>query len=313
MCVRARRDPLTPCCSRASQIVDTILDAHKNGVRVRIITDDDQAKKQNFTVDGNPQQAGNRDHLNRMALAGIEIRTDASRHHMHNKFCVIDDELLITGTRATPGCSLRGRGGFVVCAHRHHLLCCCAGSPRVRVLLRLAGSFNWTMGAVLKNQENVVVVGAGAGAAASRVIPLYKQEFLRLWHTFGKRNAGSFRHNAAAVERSLVPLESMTPGQRYDCLFFPDKAMPCRNFARGRCNRGKNCTYAHDDSALNRLVHYIDSAQSSLRVCVLTITCDEVRPAGVAAASLFGRTDQARACGCYRSRTPSCGLTSARV
>lgn len=133
------------------------------------------------------------------------------------------------------------------------------------------------MGAVLKNQENIVVVGAGAGPAASRVIPLYKQEFLRLWHTFGKRNAGSFRHNPATVERTLVPLSSMTAGQRYDCLFFPDKNMPCRNFARDRCRRGKNCTYAHEDSALNRLVHYIDSAQKSLLVCVLTITCDEVR------------------------------------
>lgn len=87
-----------PCL--CAQIVDTILDAHANGVRVRIITDDDQAKKQSFAVGADPQKAnGNRNHLNRLASAGIDIRTDASRHHMHNKFCVIDDQLLITGAQ----------------------------------------------------------------------------------------------------------------------------------------------------------------------------------------------------------------------
>ena len=66
-----------------------------------------------------------------------------------------------------------------------------------------------------------------------------------------------------------------------DCevLFFPDKALPCRNFMRtGSCKR-PNCTYAHERTSLVRLLEVIDAAKKSLEVCVFTITCNEIADA----------------------------------
>ena len=221
-----------------AQIVEELLDAHYRGVRVRIITDDDQASKQSFHVgDSNshgPQ--GRNNYLNRLHAVGVPIRTDTSRHHMHNKFCIIDNKILLTG------------------------------------------SFNWTAGAVLRNQENVVVVGAGAGVAASHLIPLYKLEFLRLWHTFGKRVLSA--HNPRTVSYRRPPFSS-TPGHRFDALFFPDVDMTCRRVLEGGTCHNGNCKYFHGDSSLRRLIGYLDSARRSMDVCVLTITCNEVRHARI--------------------------------
>ena len=249
-------------------------------MKIRIITDDDQAKKQGFTTTNEARsRTSNRNYLNRMREVGIPIRTDASPAHMHNKFCIVDGDLLVTG------------------------------------------SFNWTMGAALRNQENIVVVGAGAGAAAASVIPLYKQEFLRLWHTFGRRNAAQY--DPSTVSRKLIPAQPQ--GRRYDCLFFPDAALPCRHYARGRCHN-PNCRYAHGETGLTRMVSYLESAQTSLDVCVLTITCDEVCVAAAVwlcggicvavavavAVAVFCVRHMAHAqCGVHRSPTPSLLPTSA--
>lgn len=67
-----------------------------------------------------------------------------------------------------------------------------------------------------------------------------------------------------------------------DCevLFFPDKALPCRNFMRaGALCRRPNCTYAHERTSLMRLLEVIDGAKKSLEVCVFTITCNEIADA----------------------------------
>ena len=93
----------------------------------------------------------------------------------------------------------------------------------------------------------------------------------------------------------------------FECLFWPDPALPCRNGAN--CRR-QNCTYAHQATALTRcvvvfvvalmtrsslscathhqnnnqktkpkktsLLQYLSSAKRSLDVCVYSITCDEI-------------------------------------
>eukprot|EP00808_Paulinella_micropora_P003954 g28292.t1 len=67
------------------EIADTVLAAHKRGVRVRVITDKEQQK--------NP---GN--DISRMREIGIEVRQDNSQHMMHHKFAVVDGARLATGS-----------------------------------------------------------------------------------------------------------------------------------------------------------------------------------------------------------------------
>jgi cardiolipin hydrolase len=67
-------------------LANEILDAHKRGVVVRIITDDEGMK-------------GKGADTQRMADNGIPCRTDSDeRFHMHNKFMLVDQLYLVTGS-----------------------------------------------------------------------------------------------------------------------------------------------------------------------------------------------------------------------
>jgi phosphatidylserine/phosphatidylglycerophosphate/cardiolipin synthase-like enzyme len=67
------------------RITSTILDAHRRGVRVRIITDNDKAHDEGSDV-------------GRLSRAGIEVREDDSPFHMHHKFAVFDGRMMLTGS-----------------------------------------------------------------------------------------------------------------------------------------------------------------------------------------------------------------------
>jgi len=67
------------------RLSSAILDAHRRKVKVRIITDDDKSTDRG-------SDAG------RLIDAGIDLRMDRSRYHMHHKFALFDDSLLLTGS-----------------------------------------------------------------------------------------------------------------------------------------------------------------------------------------------------------------------
>lgn len=66
-------------------IADVVLDLHRKGVKVRIITDNDQANTQGSDI-GKFQQAG------------IQVREDKTPAHMHHKFAILDGRLLLNGS-----------------------------------------------------------------------------------------------------------------------------------------------------------------------------------------------------------------------
>jgi mitochondrial cardiolipin hydrolase len=68
-----------------NRIVDDIMDAHTRGVRVRVLTDNDKL-----------HDAGS--DIARIARAGIPVRTDDTEDHMHHKFAIFDQSLVIGGS-----------------------------------------------------------------------------------------------------------------------------------------------------------------------------------------------------------------------
>jgi len=65
---------------------DAIIEAHKRGVKVRIISDDEQAKNPGADIE-------------RLQQAGIPLKIDLDpKAHMHNKFVLIDKQILLTGS-----------------------------------------------------------------------------------------------------------------------------------------------------------------------------------------------------------------------
>ena len=69
-----------------NDLADALIAAHERGVKVRIITDDEAMK-------------GKGADTQRMADAGIPCRTDSEeQYHMHNKFMVVDQTILLTGS-----------------------------------------------------------------------------------------------------------------------------------------------------------------------------------------------------------------------
>lgn len=67
------------------QISDEILAAHKRGVTVRIISDNEKMYDKGSDIE-------------RLAERGIEIKIDTTSHHMHHKFAIFDGCRLINGS-----------------------------------------------------------------------------------------------------------------------------------------------------------------------------------------------------------------------
>jgi len=67
------------------RITRALLEAHRRGVALRIITDDDKLYDRGSDIE-------------QLAGAGVPVRLDCSEHHMHHKFAVFDRELLVTGS-----------------------------------------------------------------------------------------------------------------------------------------------------------------------------------------------------------------------
>ncbi len=67
------------------RIADAIIEAHRRGLSVRVITDDLKSMDRGSDIE-------------RLRRAGLEVREDHSEHHMHHKFALFDQELLLTGS-----------------------------------------------------------------------------------------------------------------------------------------------------------------------------------------------------------------------
>ncbi len=67
------------------RITRAIVDAMKNGVEVRIISD-------NFKVEDTGSD------IEDLSRVGIPVKLDTTDNHMHHKFCVVDKKILLTGS-----------------------------------------------------------------------------------------------------------------------------------------------------------------------------------------------------------------------
>ncbi len=66
-------------------LAESLLNAQKRKVRVRIITDDEKVNDLGSDI-------------RRLEQHGIEIRTDSSPAHMHHKFAIFDGSIMVTGS-----------------------------------------------------------------------------------------------------------------------------------------------------------------------------------------------------------------------
>ena len=62
-----------------------LIDLHKNGIKVRVITDDDQSASKGSDIQT-------------LKKAGIPVEMDSTPYHMHNKFAIVDGILLLNGS-----------------------------------------------------------------------------------------------------------------------------------------------------------------------------------------------------------------------
>lgn len=85
--IRSAKRTLDICVFTISDnnISDEIIAANKRGVKIRIITDNDKTLDQGSDID-------------MLAEAGVPVRIDQTRHHMHHKFAVRDNKQLATGS-----------------------------------------------------------------------------------------------------------------------------------------------------------------------------------------------------------------------
>ncbi len=68
-----------------NRLSSAIEGAHRRGLKVRVISDNDKAHDKGSDV-------------NRLRNAGVQVRVDQTRKHMHHKFAIFDHTTLLTGS-----------------------------------------------------------------------------------------------------------------------------------------------------------------------------------------------------------------------
>ena len=97
-------------CLTNDKISAVLWELFKNGVDVRIITDDDTANNKGSD-------------LVPLAQAGIPIRVDNNKQaRMHNKFVVIDDKMLINGSFNFTSSAYKMNNENLVISYEHGLI-----------------------------------------------------------------------------------------------------------------------------------------------------------------------------------------------
>ncbi|MGL4461492.1 MAG: phospholipase D-like domain-containing protein [Planctomycetia bacterium] len=88
------------------RITDAIVQAHQRGAAVRLVTDGDKARDLGSDV-------------LRLRDAGVGVRVDYSSAHMHHKFAIFDDGLLLTGSyNWTRSAAAENQENFIVSSDR---------------------------------------------------------------------------------------------------------------------------------------------------------------------------------------------------
>lgn len=67
------------------RLSDAVLAAHRRGVALRVVTDDDKAGDEGSDI-------------HRLIKCGVPLRTDRTPYHMHHKFAIFDERLLLNGS-----------------------------------------------------------------------------------------------------------------------------------------------------------------------------------------------------------------------
>lgn len=84
------------------RITGAILEAHRRGIAIRILTDNEKAFDPGSDI-------------TRLEHAGVPIRVDRTPYHMHHKFAIIDNELLLNGSyNWTRGAAENNEENFII-------------------------------------------------------------------------------------------------------------------------------------------------------------------------------------------------------
>ncbi|MDB5260849.1 MAG: hypothetical protein JWQ14_130 [Adhaeribacter sp.] len=67
------------------RITRTILQAHRSGIKVRVLTDNEKLYDKGSDI-------------RELAQAGVAVRVDNTTNHMHHKFAVVDNQTILTGS-----------------------------------------------------------------------------------------------------------------------------------------------------------------------------------------------------------------------
>ncbi len=86
-----------------NRLSQELVDAHRRGVKIRILTDDDKAHDRGSDAI-------------ELAKAGIPLAYDHSPHHFHHKFAIVDRMTLVNGSyNWTRGADRDNRENFTLC------------------------------------------------------------------------------------------------------------------------------------------------------------------------------------------------------
>jgi mitochondrial cardiolipin hydrolase len=124
--IQAARNAMDICVFTITdnRITAAIREAHRRGVQIRIITDNEKMFDEGSDIET-------------LEAEGVPIRLDVTEYHMHHKFALFDNKTILTG------------------------------------------SYNWTRGAAVYNEENLIVTND------PKLVRQFGEVFEALWRQLG--------------------------------------------------------------------------------------------------------------------------------
>ena len=85
--IRGARETVDVCVFTITddRIAEQLIAAHRRGVRLRVITDNEKAWDLGSDVE-------------KLTRAGVSVRIDESPHHMHHKYAIFDGQIVLNGS-----------------------------------------------------------------------------------------------------------------------------------------------------------------------------------------------------------------------
>ncbi|KAF4526722.1 hypothetical protein B566_EDAN015754 [Ephemera danica] len=240
-------------------LADSMIIAQKNGAKVRLLIDHTMAQSEPYRL----QELVNR---------GVIVQPAQTRFMLHHKFAVVDNKLVITGSFNWTAQATLGNFDNAVISSNSALV-----TPYTAEFQRL-----WNLFSLPKDSDNEKELKERLQkypflrqAAWDDIIVGHKAPDFKMLNKLRTLFVRYFYGDPSPSPATEEDDANNTANAINEVLFFPDEGIVCNGFLlndNAECKFGPKCKYLHRPTSLSKMGGYLESAETSIDICMYIFT-----------------------------------------